>query len=77
MKTISHFPIYTVELYQNDYCNKILYIHTDYKRIKQLYNQEIRERLQYDCDYTLTLKKWYVYNNYEELKSYNNYEQNE
>lgn len=48
MKTINHFPIYTVELYQNDYCNKILYIHTDYKRIKQLYNQEIRERLQYD-----------------------------
>lgn len=72
MKTISYFPIYTVELYQNDCCNKILYIHTDYKRIKQLYNQEIRERLQYDCDYILILKKWYVYNNFEILEQYNN-----
>lgn len=76
MKTINHFPIYTVELYQNDYCNKILYIHTDYKRIKQLYNQEIRERLQYDCDYTLTLKKWYVYNNFEILEQHDDIKHN-
>lgn len=76
MKTIDHFPIYTVELYQDNYCNKILYIHTDYKRIKQLYNQEIRERLQYDCDYTLTLKKWYVYNNFEILEQHDDIKHN-
>lgn len=76
MKIINHFPIYTVELYQNDYCNKILYIHTDYKRIKQLYNQEIRERLQYDYDYTLTLKKWYVYNNFEILEQHDDVKHN-
>lgn len=74
MKTINHFPIYTIELYQNDCGNKILYVHTDYKRIKQLYDQEIRERLQYDCGYILTLKQWYVYNSYVELETYNNYE---
>lgn len=78
MKITNSFPIYTVDIYQDNYRNETLFVHTDYKRIKQLYNQEIRERMQYpNHGYILTLKKWYVYNNYEELESYNNYEQNE
>lgn len=56
VKVINNFPIYTVEIDQDDN-HKIIYIHSNYKRIKQLYDNEIRERLQYDCDYILTLKK--------------------
>lgn len=77
MKITNGFPIYTVDIYQDNYHNETLFVHTDYKRIKQLYDQEIRERMQYyEYGYILTLKKWCVYNSYKELESYNNYKQN-